>query len=194
MNARVDAFLKQQTTWKKEFTKLRQVLLGCGLTEELKWGQPCYTEEGRNIVLMHGFKEYCAVLFPRGALLKDPKHVLVQQTPNVQAARQIRFTSVKEVLRLEKTLQAYVREAAGLARDGKRVPRKATADYPVAEELRVRLAKDRAFRAAFEALTPGRQRGYLLYFSQAKQAKTREARIDKCVPRIRAGLGLLDDK
>ena len=138
---------------------------------------------------MHGFNEYCAVLFPRGALLKDPKHVLVQQTPNVQAARQIRFTSLKDILRLEKALQTYVREAAELARDGKRVPLKKTADFPMAEELRVRLAKDRALRAAFEALTPGRQRGYLLYFSQAKQAKTREARIDKYVPRIREGLG-----
>jgi uncharacterized protein YdeI (YjbR/CyaY-like superfamily) len=192
MSAKVDAFLQRQTTWKKEFVKLRQILLGCALTEDFKWGQPCYTEEGRNIVIMHGFKEYCAVLFPRGALMKDPKHVLVQQTPNVQAARQIRFTGVSEVVKLEKTLKAYVREAAEIAREGRRVPLKKTADFPVAEELRVRLAKDRALEEAFQALTPGRQRGYLLYFAQAKRAETREARVGKCAPRILAGLGLDD--
>ncbi len=192
MNAKVDAFLKRETSWKKEFTKLREILLGCGLTEELKWGQPTYTEEGKNIVLMHGFKEYCAVLFPQGALLKDPKKVLIQQTPNVQAARQIRFTSLAEVVKHEKTLKAYVREAAELKASGQKVPLKKTSEFPMPEELRMRLAKDRALKTAFEALTPGRQRGYLLHLSSAKRAETREARVEKAIPRIKAGLGLDD--
>ena len=193
MNPKVDAFLKRETSWKREFEALRRILLACGLDEELKWGQPCYGEEGKNIVLMHGFKEYCAVLFPKGALLKDPKKLLVQQTANVQSARQIRFTTLAQVKKHEKALKAYVREAAEIERSGRRVAKKKTADYPVVEELRVRLARDRGFKAAFEALTPGRQRGYLLYFAQAKRPETREARIEKSAVRIRAGLGLLDD-
>lgn len=192
-NPKVDAFLKRQKTWTKEFVKLRRIILGCGLTEELKWGQPCYTDdEGRNVILMHGFKEYCAVLFPKGALLKDREHVLVQQTPNVQSARQIRFKSVQDVAKLEKTLKAYVREAVEVERAGLKVELKKTSDFPMPEELRVRLEKDRALKTAFGALTPGRQRGYLFYFSQAKQAKTRESRIEKCAPRILEGLGLDD--
>lgn len=192
MNPKVDAFLKRQKTWKEEFTNLRRIILGCGLTEELKWGQPCYTDEGKNIVLIHGFKEYCAVLFIKGALLKDAKRVLIQQTPNVQVPRQIRFTSLRDVLKLEKTLKAYVREAIEVERAGLKVELKKTADFAIPEELRVRLEKDRALKAAFRALTPGRQRGYIFYFSQAKQSKTRESRIEKCIPRIREGLGLED--
>jgi len=192
-NPKVDAFLERQTKWKKEFERLRRIILASGLTEELKWGQPCYAnDEGKNVVLMHGFKEYCAVLFHKGALLQDDERVLIQQTPNVQSARQIRFTSVKDVDKLEKTIAAYVREAIELERAGLKVERKKTSDYPMPDELRVRLQKDRALKKAFEALTPGRQRGYLFYFSQAKQPKTREARVEKCVPRIRKGLGLDD--
>jgi uncharacterized protein YdeI (YjbR/CyaY-like superfamily) len=192
MNPKVDAFLKRQKTWKQEFVKLRHIILDCGLTEELKWGQPCYTDEGKNIVLIHGFKEYCAILFHKGALLKDAKRLLIQQTPNVQAARQIRFTRVQDVVKLEKTLKAYVREATEVERAGLKVELKKTSDFPMPAELRIRLEKDRALKTAFDALTPGRQRAYLFYFSQAKQSKTRELRVEKCIPRIREGLGLDD--
>jgi uncharacterized protein YdeI (YjbR/CyaY-like superfamily) len=192
MNPKVDAFLKRQTTWKKEFVKLRQIILGCGLTEELKWGWPCYTHEGKNVILIHAFKEYCAVLFHKGALLKDAKRVLIQQTPNVQVPRQIRFTSVEDVAKLEKTLKAYVREAIEVEKAGLKVELKTTSDFPIPEELRSRLEGDPALKAAFRGLTPGRQRAYLFYFSQAKQPKTRELRVEKCVPRILEGLGLDD--
>jgi uncharacterized protein YdeI (YjbR/CyaY-like superfamily) len=190
---KVDAFLKRETSWHDEFVQLRRIILGCNLDEDLKWGQPCYADDaGKNIILMHGFKEYCAVLFPKGALLKDPKHILIQQTPNVQSARQIRFKSVSEIVKQEKTIKAYIREAIQVEQAGLRVEKKKTEDYPVPEELEARLKKDRALKKAFAALTPGRQRGYLFYFSQAKQAKTREARIEKCAPRILDGLGLDD--
>jgi len=193
MNPKVDAFLKRQKTWRQEFVKLRHIILDCGLTEELKWGWPCYTdEEGKNIVLVHGFKEYCAVLFHKGALLADAGRVLIQQTPNVQSARQIRFTSVKDVIKLEKTLKAYVREAIEVERAGLKIERQKTSDFAMPEELRVRLEEDRALKRAFEALTPGRQRAYIYYFSQAKQPKTRESRVEKCIPRILEGLGLDD--
>jgi uncharacterized protein YdeI (YjbR/CyaY-like superfamily) len=192
MNPKVDAFLKRQKAWKKEFTKLRQIILGCGLTEELKWGWPCYTHDGKNVVLIHGFKEYCAVLFPKGALLKDAKHVLIQQTPNVQSARQIRYTSVDGVAKLEKTLKAYVREAVGVEKAGLKVERKKTSDFAMPEELMARLEEDDALAEAFDALTPGRQRAYIFYFSQAKQSKTRASRVEKHIPRIREGMGLDD--
>jgi uncharacterized protein YdeI (YjbR/CyaY-like superfamily) len=192
MNPKVDAFLKRQKTWKKEFIKLRQIILGCGLTEELKWGWPCYTHDGKNVVLVHGFKEYCAVLFHKGALLKDAKRVLIQQTPNVQVPRQIRFTSVADVDKLEKTLKAYVREAVEVERAGLKVELKKTSDFEMPEELRIRLEEDDALAEAFDALTPGRQRAYIFYFSQAKQPKTRASRVEKHVPRIREGLGLDD--
>jgi uncharacterized protein YdeI (YjbR/CyaY-like superfamily) len=192
MSPKVDAFLNREDKWKAEFEKLRQIILGCGLDEDLKWGQPCYSLDGRNIVLMHGFKEYCAVLFMKGALLRDPKGVLIQQTPNVQAARQIRFTSVKDVAKLEKTLKVYVHEAIEVERAGLKVPMKKTAEFDVPAELESKLASSAPLRKAFARLTPGRQRGYIHYFSQAKQSKTREARIDKCVPRILDGLGLDD--
>jgi len=193
MNKKVDAFLRRQKTWREEFTRLRAIILDSGLTEDLKWGQPCYALEGAgNVILMHGFKEYCAVLFHKGALLKDPKGVLIQQTKNVQAARQIRFTSVQDVVKVERTLKAYIREAIEVERSGKKVPFKPTRSFEMPAELERRLESSVALAEAFAALTPGRQRAYLLYFSQAKQAKTREARVDKYVPKILEGLGLDD--
>jgi uncharacterized protein YdeI (YjbR/CyaY-like superfamily) len=192
MNPKVDAFLARQKTWKAEFVKLRRIILDCGLTEELKWGHPCYTDEGKNIVLIHGFKEYCAILFHKGALLQDAKKVLIQQTPNVQMARQVRFRTVKDVAKLERTLKDYIQEAIEAERAGLKVVLKKTSDFPIPEELRVRLDGDRSLKASFDALTPGRQRGYIFYFSQAKQSKTRESRVEKCIPRIREGLGLDD--
>jgi uncharacterized protein YdeI (YjbR/CyaY-like superfamily) len=192
MNQKVDAFIEESGQWRDEFKKLREILLRSGLEEELKWGKPCYALEGKNVVLIHGFKEYCALLFHKGALLKDPKGILVQQTENVQSARQIRFASLPEIEKLEKTIAAYVKEAIEIEKSGLKVELKKTSDYEVPEELRSRLDGDRALKTAFEGLSPGRQRAYLFYFSQAKQPKTREARIEKCVPRILEGLGLDD--
>jgi uncharacterized protein YdeI (YjbR/CyaY-like superfamily) len=192
MNPKVDAFLRRQTEWRDEFEKLREIILDCGLTEDLKWGQPCYALDGKNVVLMHGFKEYCAILFHKGSLLKDPKGILIQQTKNVQAARQIRFKSVQEVTRLQKTVKAYIREAIEVERSGLRVPFKKTEDFEMPAELKSKLAGNARLRAAFSALTPGRQRGYIYYFSQAKQSKTRESRIEKCVPKILDGQGFDD--
>lgn len=192
MNPKVDAFLKRQDKWRAEFEKLRAILLGSGLTEELKWGQPCYAHDGKNVALIHGFKEYCAILFPKGALLKDPERVLVQQTRNVQAARQIRFTSVREVTRLAKTVKAYVREAIEIERAGLKVRFKKTEDFELPEELASRLDDDAELKAAFAALTPGRQRAYIFHFSQPKLSKTRAARVEKHLPRILDGLGLDD--
>jgi uncharacterized protein YdeI (YjbR/CyaY-like superfamily) len=193
MSPKVDAFLRTRKTWRKEFTKLREIILGCDLTEDLKWGQPCYSlDGGKNVILMHGFKDYCAVLFHKGALLKDPKGILIQQTKNVQAARQIRFTSLDEVKKAERTLAAYIREAIEIERSGTRVPMKKTNDFEMPVELKSKLDASAGLKAAFEGLTPGRQRGYLLHIAQAKQAKTRVARVDKSIPRILDGLGLDD--
>jgi uncharacterized protein YdeI (YjbR/CyaY-like superfamily) len=192
MNPKVDAFLRARKTWRKEFTQLREIILACDLSEELKWGQPCYSLDGKNVILMHGFKEYCAVLFHKGTLLKDPKGILVQQTKNVQAARQIRFTSLEDVRKTEKTLKAYIREAIEVEKRGLKVPFKRTKDFEMPTEFESKLDENAALKAAFEALTPGRQRGYLLHFTQAKQAKTREARVEKCIPRILDGLGVDD--
>ena len=192
MSPKVDAFLRRQKTWQKEFTKLREIIGACDLTEDLKWGQPCYSHDGKNVILMHGFKEYCAVLFPKGVLLKDPKGVLVQQTKNVQASRQIRFTSLADVVKTKKTLEAYIREAIEVEKAGLKVPLKRTKDFEMPEEFESKLEKSAALKEAFETLTPGRQRGYLLYFAQAKQAKTREERVAKHTPRILEGLGLDD--
>jgi uncharacterized protein YdeI (YjbR/CyaY-like superfamily) len=193
MNPKVDAFLRGRKTWRKEFTKLRAIILACGLDEEMKWGWPCYSLGDKNIILMHGFKDYCAVLFHKGSLLKDPKGVLIQQTKNVQAARQIRFTSLADVVKQEKTLKAYVREAIEVEKAGLRVPFKRTKDFEMPDEFESKLEASAALKKAFESLTPGRQRGYLLYFAQAKQAKTREARVAKYIPKILEGLGILDD-
>jgi uncharacterized protein YdeI (YjbR/CyaY-like superfamily) len=192
MNPKVDAFLKRQDKWRAEFVKLRQILLASGLTEDLKWGQPCYAVGGKNVALIHGFKEYCAILFHKGALLKDPKRVLIRQTKNVQAARQIRFTSVEDVTKLEKTLKAYVREAIENERAGLTVQLKKTEDFELPEELEARLAANAKLKAAFAALTPGRQRAYIFHFSQPKLSKTRVARVEKHIPRILEGLGLDD--
>ena len=188
----VDAFLQRQDTWRSEFKKLRAILLGSGLTEELKWGQPCYALDGKNVALIHGFKEYCAILFIKGALLKDPKKVLIQQTKNVQAARQIRFTSAQAVTKLEKTIKAYLTEAIELERSGAKVPFKKTAQFEVPQEFASKLAKNAKLKAAFAALTPGRQRGYMLHFAQPKLPKTRAERVEKNIPRILEGLGLND--
>ena len=192
MNPDVDFFFDKAQQWKKEFEQLRTVLLSCGLDEVLKWGQACYSYEGKNVVLIHGFKEYCALLFFKGALLNDPKGILVQQTENVQAARQIRFTNAKEITKLAATLKAYVYEAIEVEKAGLKVKLKKTTEFPMPDEFKARLNKTKALKTAFEALTPGRQRAYLLHFAQAKQAKTREARIDKYIPQIMKGKGLND--
>jgi len=192
VNPKVDAFLKRQGKWRAEFERLREILLASGLTEELKWGQPCYALDGKNVALIHGFKEYCAILFHKGSLLKDPRGVLIQQTKNVQAARQIRFTSVAQVAKLEKTLTAYIREAIAVERAGMKVPFKKTEDFELPEELESRLAANARLKAAFAALTPGRQRAYIFHFSQPKLSATRSARVQKHVPRILKGLGLDD--
>lgn len=193
MNPKVDGFLKRQDKWRAEFEKLRVIFLASGLTEELKWGHPCYALDGKNVALIHGFNEYCAILFHKGVLLKDPKGVLIQQTKNVQSARQIRFTSVQEVTKLEKTVKAYLREAIEIERAGLKVQLKKTEDFEVPEEFEAKLAKSAKLKKAFAALTPGRQRAYLFHFAQAKLSKTRAARVEKQIPRILEGLGLDDE-
>jgi uncharacterized protein YdeI (YjbR/CyaY-like superfamily) len=185
-------FLRKTKKWRDEFEKLRKVCLDCGLTEEVKWGKPCYTYQDSNIVLMHGFKDYCALLFMKGALLKDPNSILIQQTENVQAARQIRFTNVREIVEMERVLKAYVKEAIEMEKAGLEVNYKKTSEFITPEEFQNRLNESLALKRAFNALTPGRHRGYVLYFSGAKQSKTRESRIEKCVPRILNGEGLND--
>jgi uncharacterized protein YdeI (YjbR/CyaY-like superfamily) len=190
MNSKVDGFLRRAKKWREEFEKLRMICLDCGLTEELKWGKPCYRYQTSNIVLIHGFKDYCALLFFKGALLKDSKGILVQQTKNVQAARQIRFTNVREIVEMEPILRAYIKEAKEKA--GLEVSYKKTSEFAIPKEFQKKLDESRALKTAFGALTPGRQRGYLLYFSAAKQSKTREARIEKCVQQILNGKGLND--
>lgn len=191
-NPKVDAYLDKLDKWQAESKKLRKILLDCGLTEELKWGKPCYSFEDSNVVIVQGFKEYCAMLFCKGAVLKDPKHILVQQTENVQAARQIRFTNAREIADLEPVLKAYVNEAVEAEKAGLEVPYKKTSDFKVAEEFQKKLDANPKLKTAFEKLTPGRQRGYLLYFSGAKQSETRAARVGKCTPQILAGKGLND--
>ncbi|MBV8326500.1 DUF1801 domain-containing protein [Chryseobacterium sp.] len=192
MNPKVDFFFNKAKQWKEEFEKLRAVALSTELTEDLKWGCPCYTYEGKNIFLIHGFKEYCALLFFKGALMKDPDHILIQQSDNVQAARQIRFTDLQQISDLEKELRAYMFEAVEIEESGVKVEMKKTRDFEMAEEFQNKLDHDTALKQAFDALTPGRQRAYLLYFSSAKQSKTREARIEKCIPGILEGKGLND--
>ena len=189
---KVDAYLARAKNWRAEFEKLRKIILDCGLTEELKWGCPCYSFEKRNIVLIHGFKEYCALLFFKGALLKDPNSILIQQTENVQAARQIRFTSVRDIGRLKTTLTAYVKEAIEVEKAGLKVNFKRTSQFRVPEEFQDKLAERPALKTAFNALTPGRQRAYILYFSSPKQSKTRASRVAKYVPQILKGKGLND--
>jgi len=192
MNPKVDGFLKKAKKWREEFQKLRMVCLECELTEELKWGKPCYTHQKSNIVLIHGFKEYCALLFFKGALLKDAKDILVQQTENVQAARQIRFTNVREILEMESILKVYIKEAIEVEKAGLDVDYKKTSEFVIPEEFQNRLDESPALKTAFDALTPGRQRGYILYFSAAQQSKTRASRVEKCVQQILNGKGLND--
>jgi len=191
-NPKVDWYFTKAKQWKEESEKLREIILDCGLTEELKWGKPCYAFEGSNVVLIHGFKEYCAILFTKGVLLKDPKGILVQQTENVQAARQIRFRNLREIVEKESAIKAYVKEAIEVEKSGAEVPLKKTSEFKMADEFQKKLKENAALKKAFAALTPGRQRGYLLYFSSAKQSTTREARVEKCTPRILKGKGLDD--
>jgi uncharacterized protein YdeI (YjbR/CyaY-like superfamily) len=196
MNPAVDFYFSKAKKWQEELEALRSIILGCGLTEELKWGVPCYTFENdkksHKIVLIHVFKDYCAVLFFKGALLKDTKGILIQQTENVQSARQIRFTEVSEIVALKTTIKAYIKEAIAVEKAGLKVVMKPTAEFAMPEEFQAKLDASPALKTAFEALTPGRQRGYLLHFGAAKQAKTREARIEKCMPQILNGKGLDD--
>jgi len=192
MNPKVDFYFRKAKEWEEELEQLRMIVLDCGLTEELKWGVPCYTFEKRNIVLIHGFKEYCALLFFKGALLNDAKGILIQQTKNVQAARQIRFTSVREIVKMKPILKAYIYEAIEVEKAGLKVPLKKTKEFDIPEEFQNKLNKNPALKKAFNVLTPGRQRAYLLYFSQPKQSKTREARVEKFIPQILNGKGLND--
>jgi uncharacterized protein YdeI (YjbR/CyaY-like superfamily) len=192
MNPKVAFFFNKAKKWHEEFEKLRMIILDCGLTEELKWGCPCYTFQKRNIVLIHGFKEYCALLFFKGALLKDAKGILIQQTKNVQAARQIRFTSVGEIVKLKPILKGYINEAVEVEKHGLKVNFKKISEFDVPEEFQNKLDENHALKSAFNALTPGRQKAYLHYFSQPKQSKTREARVEKCMHQILMGKGLND--
>lgn len=192
MNPKVDSLLNKKKKWQAEMQKLREVILQCTLAETIKWEQPCYTFNGGNLVLIHGFKEYCAILFFKGALLKDTDNLLIQQTENVQSARQMRFTSLKEVVAIEKTLKNYIYEAIEVEKAGLKVELKKHTDLIFPEEFQSKLNNNTALKTAFEALTPGRQRAYNLFFSQPKQAKTREVRIEKSVPEILAGKGLND--
>ena len=189
---KVDRYIEKEKRWKEATKLLRAICLECGLDEDFKWMHPCYTFQGKNIVLIHGFKEYCALLFHKGALLKDTDKVLIQQTENVQSARQIRFTGSKEIVDLEPTIKAYIFEAIEVEKAGLEVKMKKTFEFKVPDEFRKALENNSDLESAFQALTPGRQRGYLLYFSQAKQAKTRESRIEKCIPKIFEGKGLKD--
>ncbi|WP_257350681.1 DUF1801 domain-containing protein [Pseudalkalibacillus decolorationis] len=192
MNPKVDEYLSKATKWKEEYEKLRNIVLDCELTEEFKWMHPCYTFEKRNIVLIHGFKEYCALLFHKGALLQDAHGILIQQTENVQAARQIRFTNVQEIVEMEPILKAYIHEAIEVEKAGLEVNFKKNTEYIIPEELQNKFDEIPALKTAFEALTPGRQRAYILYFSQPKQSRTRESRVEKCMEKILNGKGLND--
>jgi uncharacterized protein YdeI (YjbR/CyaY-like superfamily) len=191
MNPKVDGFLRKAGRWQKEFAELRKIVLDRDLTEDMKWMHPCYTFQKKNVVLIHGFKEYCAILFMRGALLKDPKGILIK-IGNTQAGRQIRFTNVREIVEREPIVKAYIDEAIEVEKAGLKVKLKKTSDFKIPEEFQKKLKSMPALKAAFAKLTPGRQRGYLFYFSGAKQSKTREERVEKCVPRILGGKGLDD--
>lgn len=191
-NPKVDFYFSKEKKWHEELAKLRTIILDCQLTEELKWGVPCYTFQNNNIVLIHVFKEYCAILFHKGALLKDPNGILIQQTENVQAARQVRFTHLQEIVELEPILKAYIYEAVEVEKAGLKVPYKKADEFPIADEFQKKLDENPDLEAAFYALTPGRQRAYLLHFSEPKQSKTREARVEKYMQQILDGKGLND--
>ncbi len=192
MNPKVDFYFDKQKKWQKEIAQLRTLALDCGLIEDLKWGCPCYTFNESNIVLIHVFKEYCAYLFFKGALLNDLDNILIQQTKNVQSARQIRFTNVQEIVKMKAKLKAYIYEAVEVEKAGLKVKLKKTSEFKIPEEFQKKLDKKSAVKKAFEALTPGRQRAYIFYFSQPKQSKTREARIEKSIPQVLDGKGLND--
>lgn len=192
MNSKVDFYFSKNEKWQKELEQLRKIVLDCGLTEELKWGVPCYTFQNSNIVLIHVFKEYCALLFFKGALLNDANDILIQQTKNTQAARQIRFTNVREIVEMKAIVKAYIYEAIEVEKVGLKVNLKTTAELTIPEEFQNKLDKTPALKTAFDALTPGRQRGYILYFSAPKQSKTRESRVEKYTKQILNGKGLDD--
>ncbi len=192
MNPKVDEFIAKAKKWREELEALRSIALDCGLNEDLKWGAPCYTLNGGNVILLHGFKEYCAILFFKGALLKDPEGILVQQTGNVQSARQIRFKSVRDIASQVSILKSYINEAAAIEKAGLKVELKKTEELNLPIEFQNKLDANPALKAAFEKLTPGRQRAYIIYFSAPKQSKTRESRIEKSVERILDGKGLDD--
>jgi len=192
MNPKVDVFLSKAPRWQEEMTKLRQIALDCQLTEDIKWGKPCYTYNDSNVIIIHGFKEYCALLFLKGALLADSEKILLQQTENVQAARQIRFTNLQDIIKLENAIKAYIFEAIEVEKAGLKVELKKTSEYNLPEEFQQKLEQMPELRTAFEALTPGRQRAYIFYFSQAKQSKTHETRIENYIPKILSGKGLDD--
>jgi uncharacterized protein YdeI (YjbR/CyaY-like superfamily) len=192
MNPKVDVYLSKAKKWQEEFEKLRMIILDCQLTEELKWGVPCYTFEKRNIVLIHGFKEYCALLFVKGALLNDANGILIKIGENTQAGRQIRFTNVREIVEMETILKAYIYEAIEVEKAGLKVNFKKTTEFIIPEEFQNKLDEIPALKTAFDALTPGRQRAYILYFSAPKQSKTRESRVEKCMRQILNGKGLND--
>ena len=192
MNPKVDGYLRRATKWREEMEELRRIILDCQLTEGLKWGKPCYTFQGSNVVVIQGFKEYCALMFFKGALLKDASGILIQQTENVRAARQIRFTNVREIAEMEPVVKVYIHEAIEVEKAGLKVKLKKTSDFKIPEEFQEKLDESPALQTAFDALTPGRQRGYLFYFSQPKQSKTRESRVEKCMQRILDGKGLDD--
>lgn len=192
MNPSVDFYFDKADKWQKEISLLRTIVLDCGLTEELKWGVPCYTFQNKNVVLIHVFKEYCGLLFVKGALLQNADGLLIQQTANVQAARQARFTQLKEIEINKAALKAHIHEAISIEKAGLKVTLKKTAEFTMPAEFERQLKKQPALKKAFEALTPGRQRAYLLHFASAKQTATREARIEKCTPQILAGKGLTD--
>ncbi|WP_379969695.1 YdeI family protein [Ectobacillus sp. sgz5001026] len=192
MNPKVDEFLSKAKKWKEEYEKLRNIVLDCELTEEFKWMHPCYTFEKKNIVLIHGFKEYCALLFHKGALLQDAHGILIQQTENVQAARQIRFTTVQEIVEMETILKAYISEAIEVEKAGLEGNFKKNTEFIIPEELQNKFDEIPVLKTAFEALTPGRQRAYILYFSGPKQSKTRQSRVEKYIQQILNGKGLND--
>ena len=192
MNPKVDWFFNKQTKWQEAYSELRMIVINSGLNEEIKWGCPCYINGKNNVVLIHGFKDYCALLFMQGALLKDPKNILIQQTENVQSARQIRFKNAEEILKLKSVIKAYIKEAIAIDKAGLKVELKKTTEYKIPLEFQIVLNDMPELKIAFQALTPGRQRGYLLYFNSAKQSKTRESRIEKHIEQILKGKGIDD--
>lgn len=193
MNAQAERFFEKSKKWNEEYNLLREIILeNKSLEEDFKWMHPCYTFEGKNVVLIHGFKEYCALLFHKGVLLKDPKNILIQQTENVQSARQIRFTNTEQIIKLKSVIKDYVKQSVEIEKSGKKIEMKKVSDYPIPEEFQQALNDDKELNKAFYALTPGRQKGYLFYFNQAKQSQTRQTRIEKYYQQILGGKGIDD--